>query len=233
MARSTKTCNPEQLKWIWSYREQLKLLDKFDAEGIRCAKNGWDNDSWARFLNTYGLNQGHQAEFRHKREKVLRAIDQVFKPELCKTGTVGELTNRWKKSVSKIGCLAKKKKKNGGNPELWSMASKLFWFYQPTEMTMYDSNAVKGLKAVSGCVITPQNFLEKFEELFKNKQTSISEAANFSDREYPYPRRVLDKWLWLKGSGKEAVYLHQFQWSLELAPIRRACTNQSFNPRER
>jgi hypothetical protein len=115
-----------------------------------------------------------------------------------------------------------KNKTNSGNPKLYSMLSKLLWFYHPTQMTMYDRYAVDALGLVKNCKITPETFLAVFDDLFHEKLPSINTAAVFSDREYPYPRRVLDKWLWLKGSGKEEERLKRFRWSLQRSPIRLA-----------
>jgi len=210
---------PDKLAWVWAYREQLKLLDGFDAEGLHCAENGWGDDSWKRFLSTYGLTQGKQAALGNKSETVLAVLTPLFSAPLAATDTAQELTRRWFCAVGEIGTLVPKRK-DGTNSELLSLASKLLWFYQPNDMTMYDKyafNAIRDLYDLEK--LKPQDFLSAFEKVFASEMVKITEAADFSDRKYPYPRRVLDKRLWLKGSGKEEEYLKQFRWSLERAPL--------------
>jgi hypothetical protein len=108
------------------------------------------------------------------------------------------------------------------------MSSKLLWFYQPEFMTMYDEYARRGLAIVrrpggltaSSRGIRPQkNYLQYFEQLFEDKTPEIDRAAMFSDRTCPYPRRVLDQWLWLQGSKDKADYLRVFILPLDRASI--------------
>lgn len=218
---TTKASNDKvEWDWVWAYREQLRLLDGFDSQGLRCAEFEWDEDSWRSFRNEYALRQGHQAEFGIKREDVIQEVKPIFKVTLSQNSATNSLHDIWHEGVARIGRLAKKKRKDKSDPKLWSMTSKLLWFYHPIEMTMYDRYAAAALKAELGYRITPYNYLQAFEQLLKEKRPSIDAAATLSDRQYPYPRRVLDKWLWLSGSGQKEERLRRFSWSLERAPIR-------------
>jgi hypothetical protein len=200
------------------------------TQGLDCAatcETDWPEGSWLRFLDTYGLKQGKNAECRHRRIEVFRHLVPIFSRRLEQAGTLEQLQQRWQEGVDIIGRLCTRKKKNGEDPSLWSMASKLLWFYQPEFMTMYDEYARKGLAATfrEGLAapfraINPQtNYLQYFEQLFEKKEPEIDRAADFSDRIYPYPRRVLDQWLWLQGTGDKADYLSAFRRALEKAPI--------------
>jgi|GEM_PF-2931308 len=218
------------LEWVWAYRQALALLDRFDAEGLDCAatcETDWPEKSWHRFLDTYGLKRGKNAKLRDRRADIFREVVPIIRPPLGNTA-LEELQQRWREAVDRIGRLCTRKNKNGGDPTLWSLVSKLLWFYQPDLMTMYDEHARKGLHdeyarqalAATYRAIKPaKNYLRLFEQLLEKKRADIDRAAKFSDRKYPYPRRVLDQWLWLKGSGDKADRLRAFRLSLERASI--------------
>jgi hypothetical protein len=230
VAEDDKALNPPTavLEWLCAYRQALALLDRFDAEGLDCAERCdiWPEPSWFRFLDTYALKQGrYYSELRHKRLQVFGQLVPIFRPSLGQNGWLQQLQERWQEGVARLGRLGTQKRKNGNGPTLSSMASKLLWFYQPERMTMFDERARKGLAAVrreatgTDRGIKSENFLQFFEELFDTKQSVIERAAEFSDRRYPYPRRVLDQWLWLKGNDDSAQRLEAFRLSLEKAPI--------------
>ena len=152
MTQYRKKLNPpaELLEWVWAYRQALALLDRFDAEGLHCAatcETDWPERSWHRFLDTYGLKQGYKAEFRRRRADVFTLLVPIFRPQLEQAGTSEQLQQRWQEGVYNIGRLCNRKKKNREDPTLWSMVSKLLWFYQPQQMTMYDESARRGLDA--------------------------------------------------------------------------------------
>jgi hypothetical protein len=67
--------------------------------------------------------------------------------------------------------------------------------------------------------VSPENYLMEFRKLFAEKEETINSISSFSDRVYPFKLRVLDQWLWLKGSNDEEVRLAQLAFSLSLAPI--------------
>jgi hypothetical protein len=167
------------------------------------------------------------AELRNKREKIFANLVPIFKEPLGPTSKLEQLQQRWQEGVEILGGLCTQKNQSGCDPTPWSMASKLLWFYHPEYMTMYDKNASEGLAHQSGLSVPykaskPQeNYLQRFEELFKKKRTEIDKAEQFSDRQYPYPRRVLDRWLWLQGSRDKdkEVLVNAFRSSVEKAPI--------------
>jgi hypothetical protein len=133
----------DKLAWVWAYREQLSLLDVFDAEGLHCAERQWEVASWKRFLRTYRLMRGRHATLRDKSTTVLAALVPLFSAPLSATDAARELTRRWLAGTGEIGKLVRQRK-DGTNAVLLSMASKLLWFYEPQEMTMFDTfGAVK------------------------------------------------------------------------------------------
>jgi len=211
--------DPDRLAWVWAYREQLKLLDLFDAEGLHCAETKWEVESWREFLLIYGLMRGRHAALRDKSEIILAALTPLFGAPLPRTDIARELTRRWLEGVGEVGTLVRRRK-DGTHAVLLSMTSKLLWFYQPQEMTMFDTYAFDAIRQSNGFEkLEAKEFLFAFEEVFTKKKGAIIEAAEFSDRNYPYLRRVLDKRLWLQGSGREDKYLRLFKWSLERAPL--------------
>jgi hypothetical protein len=216
------------LEWVWAYRQALVFLDRFDAEWLNRAESCeiWPEESWHRFLNIYRLKRGKShAELRNKRAEIFAKLIPIFKEPLGPTSKLEQLQQRWQKAVEILGELCMWKTKSGRDPTLWSMTSKLLWFYHPEFMTMYDKNTSKGLAHQPGLSVPykaskPQeNYLQRFEELFKKKSTAIDKAEQFSNRQYPYPRRVLDQWLWLQGNRDKEVLVNAFRSSVEKAPI--------------
>jgi hypothetical protein len=220
MSRASEVTS-DTLAWIWAYREQLKLLDSFDAEGLHCAEATWEVDSWNEFLRTYGLMRGRHAALRDKSETILASLTELYREPLPEADVAKELTRRWLESASEVGRVVRERK-DGAPAVLLSMTSKLLWFYQPQEMTMFDTYAFRAIRKCNGFKkLEAKDYLFAFEEVFVKEKASISAAAAFVDRKYPYLRRVLDKRLWLRGSGKEAKYLKRFEWSLQRAPLRK------------
>ncbi len=209
-----------KLEWVWAYRVQLNLLDAFDAEGIQCAKTQWNADSWSRFLSTYRLTRGAHSGLRKRHALIEKHVAGAFQNAVTGADAAEALTDRWREAVTLIAKLLKRW--DGSSAELWSMTSKLLWFYQPRHMTMFDRFAFSAIRALPGAGLEKlkrEDFLLGFEKVFVEKKADIDEAARFSDRVYPYPRRVLDKWLWLRGSGNRGHYLEKFRLSLQAAPL--------------
>jgi len=178
------------IEWIWAYREQLKLLDSFDAEAIHgiSQNNNWidpKSTQWNKFLTYYNLTRGYQRSLRGKSFDVFQNVQPILSTPLsCHASKINCLNTKWGDSVEAIGRLSKQTK-NHVSPKYWSLTSKLMWFYYPNDMTMYDRDAAKGLAKILKSKykkITHKKYLEKFEELFKDKQHCITQAAKFSDR---------------------------------------------------
>jgi len=93
-------------------------------------------------------------------------------------------------------------------------------------MTMYDRFSSKGLETwrheagLPGSALARETFLQTFEEFFQNHRKYVLEAQRFSDRRYPYPRRVADKRLWLLGNERGELIISRFRASLLRLPIR-------------
>ncbi len=96
------------------------------------------------------------------------------------------------------------------------MSAKLLWFYKPEEMTLFDDYVFAAIRQQPGFgELTKPGYLFAFEKLFSETAVEITEAARFSDRKYPYPKRVLDKWLWLNGNEEKQEFMKRFDRSLE------------------
>jgi hypothetical protein len=217
MAIDARTLGSDKREWVWAYREQIKLLDEFDAQGLYCAENEWDTSTWEAFLSTYGLLQGRHAQLRKQSKAVFEALVPIFRPAVASADKVQELTDRWHKGITELGKLVKERK-DGTQSELRSMSAKLLWFYQPEEMTLFDDYAFTAIRQQPGLEkLEKPGYLFVFEKLFSDMAFEITEAARFSDRKYPYPRRVLDKWLWLNGNEEKPEFMKHFDRSLERA----------------
>lgn len=223
----------EQLKWIWAYGACLRLQDEFDARGLCCAANGWNEqrgwnaERWRRFLGTYGLRQGYHSELRDKGKLVIEAIEPIFKPGL-RSDAINDLNERWDAGTAELGRIVTNRKKNGEPIELCSMTSKLLWFYQPDYMTMYDKLAGKGLgMTVRNGRVLRCEYLSAFNSLYETSIISVVEAEKFHSRVVAYKRRVVDQWLWLHGkpNAERESLLENFRMSWELSAV--ACQKPS------
>jgi hypothetical protein len=212
----------EKIAWIWAYQEALRLLDKFDAHGLESAKKQWSCKTWESFVTTYGLRRGkfHPVVLKES-TKVWGKLSKIFRPQLSQDCAMYELNCRWEQSVQVVGKLLTKRR-DGNPPELWSMTSKLLWFFQPSQMTMYDDFAKNALRRhFAGRTLRRSEFLSKFEEFYSSNNDSIVFAESISNRIYPYHRRVADIRLWLKGkpNNEEEATLEAFRMSLTHAPF--------------
>ncbi len=211
----------EEVAWIWAYQEALRWLDIFDAESIASAKNRWARKTWESFMTKYGLRRGKfHPVVLEKTNQVWDALAPILSPPLPKDCMTDELNFRWEQAVQLVGKLLPPRQ-DGSPPELWSMTSKLLWFFQPDHMTMYDDFAHKGLRQhVAGRRLRRSEFLARFHEFFETNNNSIRLAETFSNRVYPYHRRVADFRLWLKGkpNNEEEAILKAFRMSLIHAP---------------
>jgi hypothetical protein len=115
--------------------------------------------------------------------------------------------------------------------KLHSAFLKFYWFYQPSQLTMYDTFASKGLiNAEKILRIQPKtregpqkNFLRRFEAVYRRLKPDIRKTIKMFDRRYPYGRRVLDKYLWLLRDREPEQLKSQldcFIASLKLAPLK-------------
>lgn len=216
-----------KLLWDWSVQEQLILLDRHDAYWINEAKNNWKFKDSERqpidvFLSIYGLRRGSQGQFWNKkfqRRKITGAnllielAKDYFKPELPNKDYWVEADKRWKEVINRLP----------GDHKLYSATSKMFWFYHPEKLTMFDSYALKGLKKF--CLnrnqkVTRENFYGVFQEFYELNIENIKTAISRSNRNYKYLPRIADKYLWLMGSDiKDEVKLC-LKEGIKLAPRR-------------
>jgi hypothetical protein len=102
---------------------------------------------------------------------------------------------------------------------MYSMISKLFWFYHPDDLTMFDTLARRGLMIdanVKYVDTSHQKFVGLFEKRFIQHKWHITYAKNCFQRKYPYDRRIFDKYLWLEGCDNKEEIIRNFRKSLEI-----------------
>ncbi|WNK00385.1 hypothetical protein L2D14_02915 [Thalassospiraceae bacterium LMO-JJ14] len=229
-----KKIDPELLPWVWALREQIHLLDGGDGFYVEQARAGWrepanwlppsaraskySGTEWPfdQFLKAYGLKRGDAATFFSDAEN-LREFKRICANRFSGPfSSLDDAGRRWEAAI-------KDTKAASCPANLASATSKVFWCYHPDKLSMYDAYArgalarrakgrwVKYLKDLS-----ETNFIEVFEEFFeKDAKPFIQQAEHFSDRHYPYPRRVADKFLWLNGSGRQDAILQRFKAGLD------------------
>lgn len=230
----------EIFPWVWAIRSQICLLEGNDARWIRDASKGWPEEkSFHKFLTSYSLvrgkkgsclskepDRGQEVILKPAAKKLLRLCKKYYAPQLPKKNFVGEISTRWKKVDRQLkGFVLRGKymgedtgKIVGQNPHFLPSATlKAFWFYHPEKLTMYDSLNCIGLKKeMSVANLTPENFLEEFYNFYEIHKGSIAAAEAYTDRSYPYPYRLADKYLWLMGNNSKDFILDNFEASLEL-----------------
>ncbi len=217
----------ESLAWQWSYREQFVWFDKCDAAWIKQSTKGWEDPTERiDFLNAYGLRRGKSGKFLRRLAKdddMWEELDRIYKKPVIE-GDTSTITKRWHEAIERVRKCAKpngeEQVEAGFNCPSFTL--KLYWFYQPDALTMYDTNTVRalgGAKKVMGIrSVSEKNFLEAFENCYKQHESLIKGLRDTqSPRRYPYPRRTLDFWLWLQGlkNDKRDLTLKRFRDFIE------------------
>lgn len=228
----------EVFPWVWALRSQISLFEANDARWIRDAADGWSEESFHRFLVSYSLVRGKKGSFlsreadngrgvilKRSGQKLLRLCKKYYAPPLPKKDFVKEISKRWRKVDRQLRAYAlkaadldeKTREIIGKNSDFLPSATlKAFWFYQPDKLTMYDSLNCRGLKEEMEVKITTDNFLEKFYEFYGRHKQNIKKAAVYADRDYPYPYRLADKYLWLMGNDNRDIILDNFEASINV-----------------
>ncbi len=206
------------LAFIWAAYEQEKLWLSQDAAFVDCASRGWTNntggfdDSTAyRMLASYGLLRGKRgtvfagkncAERIRNRDQFMQ-LAHSHAAEL-KADQVVNNTQVWKSLGRELANRVGYNLANGN----WFMPSatlKVMWFHRPSIIPMYDSYVCKALR------VRESKFLNKFMLNYQNCVGHIEDAKRSIGSIYPYNIRIMDKFLWLKGSGSQYDILQNFQ----------------------
>jgi len=97
------------------------------------------------------------------------------------------------------------RKKGHSAPRLWSATCKAYWFYHPSELTMYDQYAQGQLSIELGDQIGPEDFLVAFGEFWQTKaQKPLAELFQYISKASPHQPRIADGYLWLLGKYSES-----------------------------
>lgn len=228
---------------LWSVSEVLRAHNNFEArfiEAIAGGKNRPPRDLVDHFLKKYGLRQYRAGPILAEKANEFISIAHKYFCNAPKDLTAADIV--WNKAVDDFAKATKgfkfPKSKNklsetkmNNGIRLHSAFLKLFWFYHPESLTMWDTKAAKGLpivekelfqsephKSVSYC-----DYLERFKNVYDKMQPHIDEAVKQFIPVYPYKYRVLDKYLWLKGldNGKRNWATNNYKASLRLLPVGR------------
>jgi len=222
-----------ELEWVWAYQESLRWLDAFDAWFIKVARGqAIEAADWQSFMTEYQLKQGPATNaFREFRVAALAIVRGKLR-NLKRAQNYCEIAPLWIECVQEFYEFVQSE---GGEhiPQFaYSHFSKLIWFHAPQACGMFDRLAKVGLRRW----LNPNEqrrpqmshtaFAECFEQFHEQSldRGRIEFAASYSNRTYPYERRITDKVLWLNGSGKKAQILGRFKRGLMLADIERRAT---------
>jgi hypothetical protein len=209
-------------EFLWAVAQQLSILDGGDAPLIETIQNGHrpPNLLVERFLKDYKLWRFGGFKRRPRRvDAFIDVAERRFKP---KPADLSAASQTWLDAVKDFK----------GRSQLgfhYSAFLKFYWFYQPRLLTMYDQYTLKGLRVAEKqlgiqsrpSLVKPENFLNRFDVVYKRHVHEIREAVSMFNRHYPYERRVLDKYLWLLGNrtDEQKRLLTAFTASLRLAPL--------------
>ncbi len=234
MKKIKQNTNAELMKWIWSYNEQLILLDRHDAYWIEQAKLGWkDKDAFRSFLSTYGLFRGKAGKFLSKHQtKFINVCNDYFSKPL-RVGDFAGAQALWEGAVAEL----RGKKSNADDVSFWSATLKAFWFYHPDKLPMYDKYAriaLEQLRVNNDFLlddslllpkrsVRPENFLLVFDKFYNQyAKDKIKQSKQYVHRDYKYKYRVADKYLWLHGfgavTGSTTRTIDTYKLSLKMAP---------------
>lgn len=216
LEKSEDSEDKELLKWVWSIQDSLNLFDKHDAKWIEDAGSGWSDDSFYEFLKEYSLNRNFPRDDKDSREAFIGICEKHFLPKIDGEDWANYIGTKWREAYGEFaGWLSK----NGHRKiNLRSATLKAFWFYQPSDLVMYDKLACKGLErklrdAGKKVSISDNKFLENFLPFHKNKENQglRQKAKSYFDYQYPYEYRITDKYLWLMGNEKRDKILENFR----------------------
>lgn len=201
------------ISWRWAATEQAWLHCRYDAYFVDIARNGrFGVNEWKEFLDTYGLKRGKSGKFlRNNFKDVWSVCDEVYSSHLVE-GDVDDANRRWTHVIQSL------RKRSGVDSP--SAAMKIFWLFQPKAVPMFDRFAAIGLRKFERGQrqkrgrMSPQTFLERFEDFFQQSAHHAKAAINATGNAYPYPRRVAEKWLWLNGNPARDEILIRFEVAL-------------------
>lgn len=172
-------------------------------------------ETMAAWLNEYRLMHGLWTRKDNVRQERFGKIGAALESAYRVDGGIqpgGQAANLWQTAIENVKMVT-----TTNNP---SLCMKAMWLYAPATVTMWDNLAalavVRLAKAfdvqerVQPRVRSPHEaaiFLAVFENIFDKMMeeihTAISDVADALTAErYPYPRRVLDKALWLLGAER-------------------------------
>lgn len=222
------------LPWVWALHTQEVLWLDHDARWVRQAAGEWPDDQVHRFLSSYGLLRGVRGKLlsgdRETGKDKAAGTGQIARNEFkrlakeyasgMKVGNAAHNTAQWLgfdqafyKFCADEGWL----EADGNaipniNPNVggWFMPSatlKAMWFHAPDMAPLYDDYAMKGLRKIYGTrnANGPNDFLKPSYNLLAANEELIEKAKSIWGRSYPHTIRIVDKFLWLKGSGNLQV----------------------------
>ena len=199
--------NDDELQWIWAYNEALVWLDRCDDYFISISRKKWSEGDWKSFLKLYGVGRLSEDNRSRALEFFNSEISSKFRKPLSKSAIVEDLQDRLQTTTNELRENLVTSRGKSNPPALYSLLSKLLWFHQPERAFMYDSFVAK-----EALIKNKKNHMMSLENCFIASEAKIEKASKHFSRTYPYPRRVIDKYLWLEGHSEEkGQILKQFK----------------------
>jgi len=178
---------------LWALTEQINILDMYDARLLHeIRRRRPPLESTQRFFRAYQLLRGTQGKQLGKHAEAFRDICE----RRFRHSPKSKIKDEWHEAATEF--------RRQARSNHYSAFLKMYWFYHPDWMGMYDSRARDGLVVAERCFLSRErrrpdqrDFLERFEDVFGALQKHITRVSERHYRRYPFPRRILDKYLWL------------------------------------
>jgi hypothetical protein len=226
-------------QWLVAHRPgKPRSIRPTDKELVAAARSGpLNGDLLQRFAQEYQVFRYPLNQIAH-RDARLNANGRVLFDVYHSKRDPGpeDLARMWWRAISEVReamvCF-------GRTANLKSFCMKTLWIHQPVRATMWDSFAVRSLNEILKTrhnnisnVDDTARFLKDFEMLFEREHdrilTTLKVARATLFIEYKYPRRVLDKALWLLGNENDSDLAKQMKLILAADPSIRAATEHRF-----
>jgi|GEM_PF-5184863 len=175
----------ESYRWIFAACETVRLWNAYDRFLVEKArtKEGLNSDEVKKFAYNYQTSRATDETSREKTNSFILNNKSLSPREIYKSIVENEICMT---SKGVMGCV---------------FASKLIWFYRPSEWIMHDRFSIIGLKEVSHTkIINNNNYHDEFNKNFKQEElVNIRLLLKSLDITYEFESRIADKYLMSAG----------------------------------
>lgn len=186
----------EQFGWIWAVFEAKRGWDSYDEYLVRRAQSHrLTAEELGDFAVLYNVSR---TIVRGSYQELADIANETLGRSVTSREDAAILYNGFLDSIENYG--------SNGRP--WVFASKLLWLYQPEHWMMFDNlsqDALKQFFAYGRKRMVERQFHQAVLEIFPDSAVeAITELSRALRVDYPYPLRVIDKYLFLRGGRMQA-----------------------------